>query len=186
MDVQELVGNLGISAGAAVSVVVSTTVLYLSFIVLTRSLGQRVLAGFSGFDIVVVIVLGAVLGRAILGHSPTLAAGLIAVVTLLALEGALGWMSSRPRWERLANNAPVLLMAGSEVLWRELRRTHVTESQLRSRLRQAGIRSDAEVAAVVLEPTGTLSVLRRGEPIAPAMLGGVRGAERMPPGLLGT
>ncbi|MCM3659766.1 DUF421 domain-containing protein [Georgenia satyanarayanai] len=165
---------------------VATVVLYLAFIVLTRSLGQRVLASLSGFDVLVVIVLGAVLGRAILGYSPTLSAGLIALVTLLSLEAVVGTLASRPRWERLANNRPVLLMAGSEILHDELRRTHVTESQLRSRLRQAGVRTDEEVAAVILEPTGSMSVLHRGVAIMPAMLDGVRSGERMPAELLDT
>ncbi|MFH5821679.1 DUF421 domain-containing protein [Georgenia sp. AZ-5] len=175
---------LGITQGAALAVIVATVVLYVTFIVLTRFLGQRVLASLSGFDLLVVIVLGAILGRATMGHTPTLAGGVIAVVTLFALEGVIGRLTSRPRWERLVNNRAVLLMAGPVVLHDELRRTHVTAAELRSRLRQAGIRTDDEVAAVVLEPTGTISVLRRGVPIRPAMLTDVRSAGRMPSDLL--
>lgn len=186
MDGRELLEYLSIPPAAALAVVLSTVVLYLTFIVCTRILSQRVLAGLASFDLLVVIVLGAILGRATMGHTPTLVGGLIALVTLFALEGAIGLLTSRPRWDRMVNNQPVLLMAGPVVLQDELKRTRVTEAELRSRLRLAGIRAEEEVAAVVLESTGTISILRRGMPIEPAMLNGVRSAGRMPSDLLAT
>ena len=60
----------------------------------------------------------------------------------------------------------------------------MTEAELRSRLRQAGIRNTDEVAAVVLESTGAISVLRRGVLLDLALLRDVRGAEQMPSDLL--
>lgn len=54
--------------------VISTTGLYGAFLLLSRMLGQRVLARLSGFDLLVVIVFGAIIGRAILGQVPTFAA----------------------------------------------------------------------------------------------------------------
>lgn len=183
--VANLWAYLGIEPTGALAVAVASVILYLAFIVLTRTLGQRILASLSTFDLLIVIVLGAVLGRATLGNTPTLAGGLVAILTLFALEGAIGQLRHRPRWERLVNNRAVLLMAGTTVLHDELRRLHVTEAELRSRLRLSGIRNDDEVAAVVLEPTGTISVLQRGALVSPAMLEGVRGADRMPADLLG-
>ncbi|GAA1643554.1 DUF421 domain-containing protein [Georgenia ruanii] len=177
----DLWGYVGISPMGALAVVLATTVLYLAFIALTRLLGSRVLASLSSFDLLVVIVLGAILGRATMGDSPTLAGGLVALVTLLTLEALIGQLRKQPRWERFVANQPAVLMAGTQILHGQLRRQRITEAELRSRLRQAGIRSDAEVAAVVLEPSGTLSVLRRGEPLDRSMLAGVRGAERIPP-----
>ncbi|KAE8765020.1 DUF421 domain-containing protein [Georgenia thermotolerans] len=180
----DLWGYVGITPMGVVAVALATTVLYLAFIVLTRVLGSRVLASLSSFDLLVVIVLGAILGRATMGDTPTLSGGLVALVTLFTLEGLIGQLRKQPRWERFVANQPAVLMAGSRMLHEELRRQRITEAELRSRLRQAGIRSDAEVAAVVLEPSGTLSVLRRGEPLAPGMLAGVRGAEHLPRDLL--
>lgn len=175
---------IGITVPGAVAVVVATVVLYLAFVALTRLLGQRVLMSLSNFDLIVVIVLGAVLGRAALGQTPTMAGGLIALLTFFLLERMLGALGARPQWERLISNRPVLLMAGPTFQADQLRRHHISEAELRSRLRQAGIRHDAEVAAVVLEPTGAVSVLRVGELIDPAMLAGVEGRERLPRELL--
>ena len=176
---------VGISAAGAVAVTLGTTVLYVAFLLLTRLLGQRVLAGLSGFDLVVVIIAGAIVGRATLGPLPTASSGLVALVTLLTLEGLVGQLRRAPRWNRLLNNDAVLLMAGSALLSDTLSHYRITEAELRSRLRRAGIRNDDEVAAVILEPTGELSVLRRGFLVDPAMLRDVRGADRMPGNLLG-
>ncbi len=171
---------VGITPPRAFAVVLSTCVLYAAFVALTRLLGQRVLATLSTLDVAVVIVLGAILGRAAMGHSPTLAGGLIALLTLVALEGLIGVLRRFDWVERVLCNPPLLLMAGTEVLTGHLERAHITEAELRSRLRISGVRHPGEVAAVVLEPTGAISVLRRGEPIDPRLLAEVRGADRLP------
>ncbi|GAA4419743.1 DUF421 domain-containing protein [Georgenia halophila] len=176
--------HIGVGPVEAVAVVLSTFALYTAFLTITRLLGQRVLATLSTFDVAVVIVLGAILGRAALGHTPTLAGGLLALLTLVALEGAVGALRRHAWFDRLVSTTPVLLMAGPTVLIDHLDRAHITEAELRSRLRLSGVRSTAEVAAVVLEPTGAISVLCRGEPMDPALLAGVRGAELLPASVL--
>lgn len=182
--VQDLWGYLGIGPTAAVAVVLATGTLFFAFIAVSRLWGQRIFASMSSFDLLVVIVIGAIIGRALLGSTPTLGGGLVAIVTLLALEGTIDQLSKRPRWQHLINNRAVLLMAGATVLHTELRRFHMTEAELRSRLRQAGIRNTDEVAAVVLESTGAISVLRRGVLLDLALLRDVSGAEQMPSDLL--
>jgi uncharacterized membrane protein YcaP (DUF421 family) len=176
---------IGITPLGALSVALAAAVLYAAFVLATRVLGQRVLAGLAGFDLAVVMVFGAVLGRATLGPWPTLTGGLVALVTLLALEAIVGQVRRRPLWNAIVNNQPALLMAGPSVLEDQLEKFHITRDELHATLRRAGVRNPGEVAAVVLEATGTLSVLRAGEPVDPALLANVRGADRLPPELLG-
>lgn len=171
---------LGVSAREAVAVVLATVLMYVAFLALQRLLGQRVFSGLSSVHITVAAVLGAIVGRATLGHTPTLAAGVIALVTLFCLEGVISRLS---RWgvvDRLVNNRPVLVMAGTRPVTALLDRYHVTDSELRTALRLAGVTAADQVAAVVLEPSGVLSVLRRGTPLDPGLLAGVRGAELLP------
>jgi len=176
---------IGITPTRALSVVLAASVLYGAFVLATRVLGQRVLAGLAGFDLAVVMFFGAVLGRATLGPWPTLTGGLIALATLLLLEGAVGQVRRRPLWNAIINNQPALLMAGPEVFEDQLERFHITRDELHAALRRAGVRHSAEVAAVVLEAIGTLSVLRSCVPIDPDLLADVRGVDRLPPELLG-
>ncbi|SEB66599.1 Protein of unknown function [Paramicrobacterium humi] len=164
----------------AVRVVVSCIVFYGAVLLLVRGLGQRTLATLSSFDLAAVIALGAVIGRAILGDTPTLFAGLLGLATLLVLQAATGQLRRVRRAANLVNSPAVVLMAGTELLEDNLASSHVVADEVYSKLRLAGVRSRAEVACVILEPTGQISVLRRGEMIDPELLQGVVGAERVP------
>lgn len=174
----------GLTWADALRVVISAIALYTAVLLVIRVLGQRTLATMSSFDLAAIIALGAVIGRAILGYTPTLAAGLLGLVTLLALQSVTGQIRRLRRGAQLVNSRPVLLMAGEEMLQDNLARSHVVEEEVRAKLRLAGIRHPSEVACVVLESTGQISVLRRGQPIDPGLLDGVTGAERMPQDLL--
>ena len=168
---------MGLSWIDAATVVVSTVGIYLAFLVLLRIAGQRAVAAMSSFDFAAAIAFGAVLGRTVLGYTPTLAAGLLGMVTLFALQAGFGVVRRSRSLDRALNNLPLLLMVNGEVLPEQLRRARMVEDELRQKLRLAGIHRYDDVAAVILERTGAISVLRRGETIAPELLGDVRGRE---------
>jgi uncharacterized membrane protein YcaP (DUF421 family) len=169
--------RLGLSWTEAATVVVSTVGIYLGFLVLLRIVGQRAVAAMSSFDFAAAIAFGAVLGRTVLGYTPTLAAGLLGMVTLFALQAAFGVVRRNRRFDRALNNLPLLLMVNGVVLTDRLRTAKMVEDELRQKLRLAGIHRYDEVAAVILERTGAISVLRRGDTIAPDLLSDVRGRE---------
>jgi Protein of unknown function (DUF421) len=56
-----------------------------------------------------------------------------------------------------------------------LRKAHIVEDELKGKLRLAGIRGYEDVALVILERTGEVSVLQRGETISDEMLADVHG-----------
>ncbi|TDW28432.1 DUF421 domain-containing protein [Cryobacterium psychrophilum] len=165
----------------AARVVASSIFFYVAVLLLVRFLGQRTLATLSSFDLAAIIALGAVIGRAILGDTPTLFAGLLGLATLLSLQVATGQLRRSAKVARVVSSPAVLLMAGSRLLDDNLARAHIIDSEVYSQLRLAGIRSLAEVACVILEPTGQISVLRRGETIDPRLLADVIGGELVPP-----
>ena len=68
--VQDFWGYLGIGPTAAVAVVLATGTLFFAFIAVSRLWGQRIFASMSSFDLLVVIVIGAIIGRALLGSAP--------------------------------------------------------------------------------------------------------------------
>ncbi|MFW6597062.1 DUF421 domain-containing protein [Propionibacteriaceae bacterium Y2011] len=176
---------LGITWLEALAVALGTAGVYLALLLIVRILGQRVLSGMSSFDLVAVIAFGSVLGRAALGESPRLAGGVVALLTLVVLQAITGQLRSYRFGARAISNRPVLLMAGEQVCEENLQRCHVHPSELQSRLRLAGVRNPGEVAAVVMEPSGAVSVLKRGEPIDPRLLSGVVGGADVPQELLG-
>lgn len=171
--------DLGLTFSQAGTVVVSTVGIYLTLILLLRIFGQRALANMSSFDFAAAIALGAVTGRVILGYTPTLLAGVIGLATLFVLQVVFSLARRSPRIDAALSNLPVLLMADGRVLPDGLRRAHIVEDELRAKLRTAGICSYDDVAYAILERTGGVSVLRRGENISPELLQDVRGRETL-------
>ncbi|MDO5736278.1 MAG: DUF421 domain-containing protein [Propionibacteriaceae bacterium] len=164
----------------AVAVVVATSVLYWMFVIMVRLIGQRALARMSSTDLATIIVLGAVIGRASLGYTPTLVAGVLAIITLFTMQAMAGGIRRLVKTAWPLNNPPILLMAGMEFIDENLRRTHLDEEELWPKLREAGIRHRSEVACVILEPTGEISVLRRGIPLDRSLMLDVRGIDHVP------
>ena len=90
-------------------------------------------------------------------------------------------MLDRRTW--VVDNNPLLLMAGSEVISENLDRARMTEEDLKSKLRMAGVTHPDQVLAVVMEATGDVSVLKasddNGRGLDLDLFSGVQGAERL-------
>jgi uncharacterized membrane protein YcaP (DUF421 family) len=175
---------LTVTPKVATSVVISTIVMYLAMVVLVRMLGPRLISGLSGFDLAALIAFGAIIGRTALGLLPTLSSGLIALATLVVLQSVLGRLRGNRFGLALVDHHPMLLMAGGRMLVDNMARAHVMPNEVQSRLRMAGARNLDEVAAVVLETNGAVSVLKRGELVDPQLLSGVVGASEVPAELM--
>jgi len=175
---------LTVTPKVALSVIISTVVMYLLMVLLVRMLGPRLLSGMSGFDLAALIAFGAIIGRTALGLLPTLGSGLIALGTLVVLQASLGLARANRVGFAVVDHHPMLLMAGSRMLPDNMARAHVMPSEVQSRLRMAGVRHPDEVAAVVLETNGAVSVLKRGELLEPRLLSGVIGAAEVPAELM--
>lgn len=175
---------LTVSPLESAAVVISTVGMYLAMLVLVRVLGPRMLSGMSGFDLAAVIAFGAVIGRSALGEFPAFSAGIISLATLIVLQGFLGMLRRHRFGAALIDNHPVLLMAGDRMLPDQMNRSRVVPGEIQSRLRLAGVRHPREVAAVILEPNGAISVIKRGVAIDPQLLSGVVGAAEVPAELM--
>jgi len=157
--------------------IVSAIGIYLAFLLLVKIFGARILTTMTSFDAVVVIMFGAVAGRVILGDPPTLAVGVVGLVTLMCMEAMFGAIQHRAGHSRALNARPVVIMAHGELVNVAAHRAHVSENDLTVALRKAGLARFEQAQCVILEPGGGLSVIRTGEHIDPAMLAGVKGAE---------
>ena len=80
---------------------------------------------------------------------------------------------SRPR----PSKVPLLLVANGAVLSDNLRKVKISEGEVRQQLRLAGVHRYDDVAALILERAGAVSVLRQGETIAPNFIADVRGRD---------
>lgn len=177
-----LLGELTIEPWRIPVVVISAVGIYLGFMVLVKLFGSRVLTSMTASDAVVVIMFGAVGGRVILGHPPTLAAGLIGLLTLMVLEAAFGTLRRYTGWGKMINRQAILIVAHGELQSDLMRQAHVSRTDVYTAVRRAGLGSLDLVQAMFLEPTGTLSLIRTGQSIQPEILRSVQGAERLESG----
>lgn len=142
-----------------VRVVVVGVGAYVALIALLRSFGKRTLAKLNAFDFVVTVALGSTLATVLLSSTVALAEGLTAFTLLILLQYVVAWASVRShRVERLMKSEPTLLYRGG-FLRGAMRRERVTGEELRQAARGQGYGDLSDVAAIVLETDGTLSVL---------------------------
>jgi uncharacterized membrane protein YcaP (DUF421 family) len=154
--------QLGTSWSDVALVVVSTVSIYAAFVILVRVMGQRSLATVAAFDLALVVAVGSLIARTSLLRAPTLAQGLIALVTLFALQAAVARLRRFSAVDHVVSRQPVLLVLDGEVLHHNLRRAHLLEAELRQKLRLAGVGSLAVVKCAALERNGAISVIQRG------------------------
>lgn len=176
---REAMYQLGIEPHRIPVVMIATLGIYLAFMLLVKLFGSRVLTSITASDAVIIIMFGAVSGRVIIGNPPTLAAGIIGLFTLMLLEAAFGTFRQLVRWSRFIDRKPVLLVYKGELQEDNMKFAHITERDINSAVRKAGLGRRSDVQLMILEPTGQISVIRRGQLVDASVFKDILGAERI-------
>ncbi len=135
---------------------------YVMLILFLRLSGKRTLSKMNAFDFIVTIALGSTLASILLARDVTLMQGGVALAVLIALQYLVTWSSVRWAWvRRLVTEEPSLLLFRGELLTTAMRRTRVTENEVRAAIRAAGLHAFADAEAVVLETDASFSVIER-------------------------
>lgn len=133
---------------------------YAILIVILRISGKRTLAKLNAFDLVVTVALGSTLATVLLTENVALLEGVLAFVLLALLQFLVAWSARRSRMvARFAKSDPRILLADGRMLDRALRDERVSRDEVKAAVRGAGIGDIADVAAVILETDGSLSVI---------------------------
>ena len=143
-----------------VRVLVLSVLAYPALIAILRISGKRTLAKMNAFDLVVTVALGSTLATILLSKDVSLVEGLLALLSLVALQYAIAGLSVRSAFvESLAKAEPTVLLLDGRIDDAALRRERVTHDEMKAALRGAGLGDFALAAAVVLETDGSLSVV---------------------------
>lgn len=159
-------------------VLLSAVIIYVELVILTRVAGLRSFSKLSPFDFAVTIAIGSVVATVLLTENPPLVQGMVGLAGLYALQ--MGIAVARRRSSvvnNLVENEPLLIMEEGEVLEENLQKGRMTRGDLRAKLREANVIDMDEVRAVVMEPTGDVSVLHGppdGRELDEALLESVR------------
>lgn len=142
-------------------IVVVGVMVYLGLIVLLRTSGKRTLSKMNAFDLIVTVALGSMLASTLLSKSVALFDGLLGMGLLVALQYVITWLSVRySAVDKLVKSEPTLLVYRGRFLHAVMKAERVTEGEILASLRERGIASLADAAAVVLENDGTLNALQ--------------------------
>ena len=145
-------------------VVIISICAYAALVLVLRIAGKRSLAKLNAFDLVVTVALGSTLATVLLSKDVALAEGALAFAMLAALQYAVTRGSVHWDWlKRLVRAEPRLLVEDGRFLDAALRSERVTHDEVEQAIRNQGIGRIEQVAAVVLETDGSLSVIARDE-----------------------
>ena len=134
--IQELaISQLAIDPARIPVVILSGVCIYLGFLLLVRVFGVRVLAKMTTFDAVVIVMFGAVAGRVVIGHPPTLVAGIIGLLTLMAMEALFGMVRDLRGIKATLVGRPQVLVAHGEIIAEQLKKTHVRKADVKHAVR---------------------------------------------------
>ena len=144
----------------AVSIALRVVLVYAAALVLVRLGNKRFLSEATAFDVIVAIMLGSIMSRALDGSSPFGPTVLVAAV-LIGLHWLFSVLAYHTSWfGTLVKGEPVLLIRDGEVQRPGMRRGSITEADLTQALRLQTNQSDpGKVKRAYLERNGQISVV---------------------------
>jgi uncharacterized membrane protein YcaP (DUF421 family) len=160
-QIQALLG-LGLDVGDvnSLQMALRTILIYAFTLGLVRIGSKRFLAEATAFDVIVGIMLGSVMSRAINGSAPflpTLAGGL----ALVGIHWLLGIISYRIDWfGPIVKGNPILLIKEGDIQQQGMRKAGLSKHDLEQALRLQARHSDpSQVKLAYMERNGNISVL---------------------------
>lgn len=142
-------------------IALTVTVIYAVVLTLTRIAGLRSFAEMSAFDFTMTVAVGTTFASTALTASVSIIEGAFALTMLFALQAVVARLRVRfSRVSEVVDNRPRLVARDGCIFHDVLAETQLTEQDLYAKLREANVRSLEEVIAVVIETTGSVSVIR--------------------------
>jgi len=133
---------------------------YLILIAVLRISGKRTLAKMNAFDFIVTVALGSTLATVLLSKDVPLAEGVLGFALLAALQFIIAWTAQRSPLVAGAIKSQARFLLRDGIMDQDaLLDERVTEEEVWSAIRKAGIGDIAAIAAVLLETDGSFSVI---------------------------
>lgn len=147
------------------------TVMYLCIFFILRVVFKRESGGPGITDLLVVVLIADAAQNGMAGTYGSVPEGLLLVSTIVFWSAVLNALAFRyRRFRRLLRHRPLVLVRDGRLLRGNMAKELVTDGELFSQLREAGITGLSQVRLARMEPDGKLSVARydNGVPSPPA------------------
>ena len=135
---------------------------YLLVMLLIRLSGKRAVGQFTPFDLILLILIGNAVQNGINGGDNSLTGAVLMATTLIVLNYAVAWLSSRnARVRKLVEGDPVLLARDGQVFGQVLRRELVSDADFHKAMRQSGCAHARDIRLAILETNGHITIETR-------------------------
>jgi len=139
---------------------VITVLAYVILLVMIRVSGKRTLSKMNAFDFIITIALGSSLASVALNKDIALLDGLLVFSLLILMQFLISWSAFNTKFiYNLVTSEPVLLLYKGKVFEKTMKKERIVMDELLMAVRKNGFSSTDEVAAVILETSGDLTVL---------------------------
>ena len=135
-------------------------VVYVVTVLMVRLAKKRFMGQATAFDVILGIMLGSIVSRAVTGNAPFLPA-LVGAAALLLMHWTFSGIAMRWHWfGGLVKGHSLRLVRDGEIDRNAMRAEHMSERDLWEDLRGEGVSSLEQVAEARLERSGKLSVVK--------------------------
>lgn len=156
-------------------IAINTTLAYAAIIILLNLSGKRTLSKMNAFDFIVTVALGSSLATVALSKDVTLLDGVLAFIMFIFLQYCLTWLSVRVKAvKKIITNDPMLLLYQGKMLPDVMKKERITKEELYVAARESGITDLQDIHAIILETTGTISVISERDAQEAGAMGNVK------------
>jgi uncharacterized membrane protein YcaP (DUF421 family) len=148
-------------------------VAFIFLMIIAKVLGQRAISQLRLIDFVIALVIGNIIAHPLSDEHLGMKGSVITSIILVALYlGGVLMMLRCPRFRRLLNNKPIILVQDGEILHKGLKKARISIDVLLEELREEKVKDVKNVAYAFWEADGKISVFvdPKYEPVTPAFL----------------
>lgn len=149
--------NLGIA-----EIIVRGTLMYLGLFVVLRFMARRQAGHFGPADLLVIVLIADAAQNGLGKEYQSVTEGLVLVVTIVAWEYIIDWLSYRfPMLRPVLRPPAITVIRDGRIVEQSMRKELLSMDELLSQLRQQQVEDIKEVKLAQLEGDGQFSVIKR-------------------------
>jgi uncharacterized membrane protein YcaP (DUF421 family) len=137
-------------------------IIFFTSLIFLRIAGIRTLGRQSAFDTLTSLMLGAIMGRAVVTNQ-SFFGSILATLVLMLLHRLMAWIAFRSKKAgAIIKGKPLLLIKDGKKQQKNLARSHITEDDISEALRRdVNSTSFDEIKEVYLERSGEISIIKQ-------------------------
>lgn len=147
----------------SISILISTIVkgifIYVLALVLSKSIGVKIISQMNFFDFVMGVSMGSMIAKIIIDKDHVVFSGIVALIIFTLLTVATSYLNLKSYTARkLINAKTVMLIENGRIMDKNMKRLRITINELMMKLREKDVFNLEDVQFAIMESNGQLSV----------------------------